>query len=84
MPKLKKTKMKAKLLIILFLGAITLVACKKDRTCECEITSLGQKYETELEYKKVTRRFMKVNADCVSYEYESSNGTETEVECEIK
>ena len=85
MPKLKKTKMKAKYLMILFLGAITLVACKKDRTCECEIKSDGSTYDYESdEYKKVTKRFMRIHASCVSYESEDSDGDKYEVECEIK
>jgi hypothetical protein len=78
--------MKAKYLMILFLGAITIASCKKDRTCECTTTyndGSTDTYESGT-YKKVTKRFMKNNADCVSYEYESTSGNTTKEECEIK
>ena len=85
MPKFKKQKMKAKYLMILFLGALTIASCKKDRTCECKITSGGSSYDYESdEYKKVTKRFMRNHANCISYESEDSNGNKYEADCEIK
>jgi hypothetical protein len=69
---------------IMLVGAVALLAlasCKKDRTCECTYDGVADK--TPETYKKVTKTFMKYNANCVSYEV--TEGTETtKVECEIK
>ena len=77
--------MKIKFLAVLSLGALALASCKKDRTCECTITSGSDKYVDESgTYKKVTREFMKNQVGCVSYEYVSESGNVTNYECEIK
>jgi hypothetical protein len=68
---------KLTLLSIFALAAISFVACKKDRVCEC--TEDGNVDKTT--YNDVTKR--QGNANCVSYSYED-NGTTTKVECKLK
>ena len=75
--------MKAKYLMILFLGTITLVACKKDRVCECTTTAPNGTSVTDTDnttYKKVTKRWMKNVRGCVS----SEDPDGTKEDCEIK
>ena len=77
--------MKIKFLAVLSLGVLTLASCKKDRTCECKYTS-GSDVDIDVSgtYKKVTKRFMRNHADCVSYEYVSTSGNVYNYDCEIK
>ena len=68
---MKKTTIK--LLSILTITLFTFSSCTKDRTCECTITESsnlpGQQsdsYDIEIEYEKVTKKWMKNSANCVS------------------
>lgn len=74
-----------KVLLVAVAGLFVLASCKKDRTCECTITSGSETYvDKDGTYKKVTKRFMKDQVGCVSYEYVSESGNITKSECEIK
>jgi hypothetical protein len=70
-----------KVLLVAVAGMFVLASCKKDRTCEC--TTLGVTDKSNYEYKKVTKKFMKENKDCVSYVYTEDNKSVT-TECKIK
>ena len=66
-------KITFKLLIILTISVFIFSSCTKDRTCECTITESsnlpGQQsdsYDIEIEYEKVTKKWMKNSAGCVS------------------
>jgi hypothetical protein len=75
--------MKIKYITLLFVVAIAITSCKKDRVCECTTTSTDGISVTDTDnttYKKVTKRWMRNHEGCVSKEY--SNGTK--VDCEIK
>ena len=68
---MKKTTIKN--LSLLILVVLTFSSCTKDRTCECRITQSstlpGQQsdsYDIEIEYEKVTKKWMKNSAGCVS------------------
>ncbi|MEZ4804027.1 MAG: hypothetical protein R2852_00680 [Bacteroidia bacterium] len=69
---------KLTILSIVAFAAISFVACKKDRVCEC--TESGTTDKTT--YNDVTKRQGKAN--CVSYTYDNGNGTSSKVECELK
>ena len=74
-----------KVLLLAVASVFVLASCAKDRTCEC--TTNGGTPQT-VSYKKVTKTFMKYNADCVSkeYSYPTSSTTSVTVKevCEIK
>jgi len=66
-------KITIKLLSILTITLFTFSSCTKDRTCECTITEssslTGQQsdsYDIEIEFEKVTKKWMKNSANCVS------------------
>ena len=66
-------KITIKLLSILTIIVFIFSSCTKDRTCECRITESssqpGQQldvYEYDTEYEKVTKKWMKNTAGCVS------------------
>jgi hypothetical protein len=66
-------KITFKLLSILTISVFIFSSCTKDRTCECRITESsnlpGQQsdsYDIEIEYEKVTKKWMKNSAACVS------------------
>ncbi len=68
---MKKTTIKN--LSLLILVVLTFSSCTKDRTCECRITQSstlpGQQsdvYEYDTEYEKVTKKWMKNSANCIS------------------
>jgi len=68
---MKKTTIKN--LSLLILVVLTFSSCTKDRTCECRITQSstlpGQQsdvYEYDIEFEKVTKKWMKNSANCVS------------------
>jgi hypothetical protein len=67
---MKKTTIK--LLSILTITLFTFSSCTKDRTCECTYTvsnSLDGSVDednSEIEYEKVTKKWMKNSANCVS------------------
>ena len=70
-------KITIKLLSILTITLFTFSSCTKDRTCECSIvrtSSLNGSVDednSEIEYEKVTKKWMKNSANCV-------NSTETD------
>ena len=70
-----------KVLLVAVAGMFVLASCKKDRTCEC--TTLGVTDKSNVQYLKVTKKFMKENAECVSYVYTEDNKSIT-TECVIK
>jgi hypothetical protein len=66
-------KITFKLFSILTISVFIFSSCTKDRTCECRITQSstlpGQQsdvYEYDIEFEKVTKRWMKNSANCVS------------------
>ena len=66
-------KITIKLLSILTITLFIFSSCTKDRTCECRITESttipGQQsdvYLYDTEYEKVTKKWMKNSAGCVS------------------
>ena len=66
-------KITIKLLSILTITLFIFSSCTKDRTCECRITESStlpgdqsEVGEYEIEYEKVTKRWMKNSANCVS------------------
>jgi hypothetical protein len=66
-------KINIKFLSILTITVLIFSSCKKDRTCECRITESstlpGQQsdvYLYDTEYEKVTKKWMKNSAGCVS------------------
>ena len=66
-------KITIKLLSILTIIVFIFSSCTKDRTCECRITESStlpgdqsEVDEYEIEYEKVTKRWMKNSANCVS------------------
>jgi len=66
-------KITIKLLSILTITLFIFSSCTKDRTCECRITESStlpgdqsEVGEFEIEYEKVTKRWMKNTAGCVS------------------
>ena len=66
-------KITIKLLSILTITLFIFSSCTKDRTCECRITESttipGQQsdvYLYDTEYEKVTKKWMKNSANCVS------------------
>ena len=66
-------KITIKLLIILAITVLILSSCTKDRTCECRITESStlpgdqsEVYEYDIEFEKVTKKWMKNSANCVS------------------
>ena len=66
-------KITIKFLSILTITVFIFSSCKKDRTCECRITESttipGQQsdvYLYDTEYEKVTKKWMKNSAGCVS------------------
>ncbi len=67
---MKKTTIK--LLSILTITLFTFSSCTKDRTCECTITETNSlngsvdEDNSEIEYEKVTKKWMKNSANCVS------------------
>jgi len=68
---------KLSILSIAAIAALSFVACKKDRVCEC--TTGGQTYK--ITYNDATKRQGKAN--CVSFT-EDDNGSLTKYECELK
>ena len=72
-----------KVLLVAVAGMFVLASCKKDRTCEC--TTDG-KAETgsKTTFVKVTKKFMRNNDGCVSYNKTYSDGTVEKTVCEIK
>lgn len=60
------------------IAVISIVACKKDRVCEC--TTGGTTDKTTL--VDVTKRQAKAN--CVSTTVDNGNGTSTKTECKLK
>ena len=70
-------KITIKLLSIFTITLFTFSSCTKDRTCECSITRIDSRFEgvdqdnSQIEYEKVTKKWMKNSAKCV-------NSTETE------
>jgi hypothetical protein len=67
---MKKTTIK--LLSILTITLFTFSSCTKDRTCQCTITETDSvdgwvdEDNYEIEYEKVTKKWMKNSANCVS------------------
>jgi hypothetical protein len=68
---MKKTTIK--LLSILTITVFTFSSCTKDRTCECTITESStlpgdqtEVGEYEIEFEKVSKKWMKNSAGCVS------------------
>ena len=66
-------KITFKLFSILTISVFIFSSCTKDRTCECRITESstlpGQQsdvYEYDIEFEKVTKKWMKNSANCVS------------------
>ena len=66
-------KITIKLLSILTITLFIFSSCTKDRTCECRITESStlpgdqsEVGEFEIEYEKVTKRWMKNSSNCVS------------------
>ena len=70
-----------KVLLLAVAGIFVLASCKKDRTCECTIA--GKTTGKDKVYVKVTKKWMKENADCVSTET-TTEGVTTKRECVIK
>ena len=64
--------------IIIAIAAISIVACKKDRVCEC--TEGGVTYKVTI--NDATKRQGKAN--CVSTTEDNGNGTSTKTECKLK
>lgn len=75
---MKKIILKLSSILTIFIFVFS--SCAKDRTCVCTDED-GDK--TEVEYKKVTKKWMKNSAACVSYKYIAA-GDSYEVECEIE
>ena len=76
-----------KVLLVAVAGLFVLASCKKDRQCECTTTYAdgSTQVDTDLTtYKKVTKRLMKTNLDCVDIETVDSDGDTYKQECEIK
>lgn len=69
--------------IVIALGAIALVSCKKDRVCECKIyvngSSFGDPQKTTL--NDVSKRTAK---DACITRKATENGIEMKIECELK
>ena len=70
-----------KVLLVAVAGMFVLASCKKDRTCEC--TTAGETTGKGVVYVKVTKRYVRDNANCVSKEITNGNTT-TKTECVIK
>lgn len=66
------------LLSICAIAVISVVACKKDRVCECTTNGVTEK----VTLVDATKRQGKAN--CVSYTEENGNGTSTKTECKLK
>lgn len=60
------------------IAAISIIACKKDRVCECTTGSNTDKTT----YVDATKRQAKAN--CVSYTVDNGNGSSTKTECKLK
>lgn len=67
-------------LILFAIVLVSMTACRKDRVCECTSTFGVDKTE----YKKVTKRWMRNSAECVSRTEYNSDGSSYSVNCEIK
>ena len=65
-------KITIKLLSIFTITLFTFSSCTKDRTCECSITTINSldgnvdEDNSEIEYEKVTKKWMKNSANCVN------------------
>ena len=65
-------KITIKLLSIFTITLFTFSSCTKDRTCECSITTINSlngnvdEDNSEIEYEKVTKKWMKNSAKCVN------------------
>lgn len=69
--------------IIGAVSIITLASCKKDRTCECTITSGSLSAVTQVTLVKVTKKQAK--DICVSkVEYDSNGQVTTQSDCKLK
>ena len=65
-------------LTIIAAFAISLVACKKDRICECTTEGITEK----VTFIDATKRQGKAN--CVSMTQDNGDGTSTKTECKLK
>lgn len=70
--------MKKLLFLVVAIGCISFVACKKDRVCECTYGSTSRK----ITFTDATKRQAK--DACISRSYDNGNGTSTKYECELK
>ncbi|MDI1233096.1 MAG: hypothetical protein PSX81_02310 [bacterium] len=70
--------MKKLLFLSLAIASICMVSCKKDRICECTVSSTTFKTT----FNDATKRQAK--DACVSQTYDNGNGTSTKVECKLK
>ena len=75
---MKKNIIKLSSILTMFIFVFS--SCAKDRTCVCTDED-GDK--TEVEYKKVTKKWMKNSAACVSYTVTFDGGS-YKMECEIE
>ncbi len=69
---------KMNVLVIIAIATLSLVACKKDRVCEC--TSDGKTFKVTL--VDATKR--QGQANCVSTTSDNGNGTVDKEECKLK
>ena len=77
-------KMK-KLIFILAIGGLTLASCKKERTCECTVTTTsGGQSQTATGTETYNDTKKNAKEKCEENESETtSNGSTTKVECEL-
>lgn len=70
--------MKKSFFIISLISIFSLVACKKDRVCECTVNGTTDK----VTMNDATKRQAK--DACVSTTYELGNGNSVKIECKLK
>jgi hypothetical protein len=70
--------MKKLLIVFAAIGCISFVACKKDRVCQCSVSTITYK----VTLNDATKRQAK--DACISRSYDNGNGTITKQECELK
>ncbi len=77
-----------KLFVLIFGVALTAVSCTKDYTCTCKYYSSATDTDpnvSSVTYKKVTKSFVKNEAQCVSYEEKDEKGViDDKQECTIE